>query len=339
MKKKVFGFGLAAIMSGVMAVGAFAGEATVDDVLAKYTEASSAVKEVTATVDMAADAAISVADEGSMSLNGNASMDIAVALDPMQMYVDAQMNGKMAMMDQEQGGEIAMTIYGVPGDDNGLVMYAGMNDGSGMEWAKSTIPAEAMEQMQALIANSAQFNAAELPITYTLADATTDVNGSECYVLGCTLTWEDAMNVYTAVMEKFADQLPEEATSQLPDADTLAMVGGMLNGLKFNIEIDVDTTTYLPMRAYMDFEGSDWVTLGAVIAAATGATNEDGSLPDVSLDVNDLHMEYIYHYDEPVEITVPDDVIEQAVDTGDATALANPAELMEEIESEIESEM
>ena len=61
-----------------------------------------------------------------MSLNGNASMDIAVALDPMQMYVDAQMSGKMAVMDQEQGGEIAMTIYGVPG--SAAESFAKMNE-------------------------------------------------------------------------------------------------------------------------------------------------------------------------------------------------------------------
>ena len=332
MKKKLIGFGFAAVMSAAMAMNAFAGEVTVDDVLAGYAEASKNAREATAVVEGKADAVITVEEQGSMTINGNADMNVAFSLDPFQIYTDAVMNGKMEMMGQEMGGEIAMTVYGVPEEDGTTTMYAGMNEGQGMEWFKTAMPAEAMDMMKSMMEN-VNFSPADLPIEFTLSDELKDVNGTECYVLNTTLTWEDVMNCYSVVLEKVSEMLPEEAKAQLPDADTLNMAGAMLSGLQFNMEMDVAADTYLPMYLHIDLEGSDWVTLGAVIASMTGAQGEDGSLPSISLDVNELYLDYTYDYTTPVEVTVPDDVIAQAVDEGGVEDLTT--DFVEELESEM----
>ena len=108
-----------------------------------------------------------------------------------------------------------------------------------------------------------------------------------------------------------------------------------LGGLKLNVEMDVDAESYLPIRLYMDMAGSDWVTLGAMIGGMMGLTNEDGSLMSISLDVNDLYLEYLYDYSTPVTVEIPQEVIDSATDMGSAADLAgSAAEMVGEVESE-----
>lgn len=327
MKKTLFGAALAACLSAGMVMGTFAGEMTAEEVFQNYIETSGTVEQVSSHVDAKIDAQLSVPD-AQMTLGGNGSMemDVAAVMDPLTMKAVGTMSGQM----MDQGGEANMEMYMVPDEDGSLKMYVGVDMGEGMEYGVSTIEPEVMEQIKGMMGNADMF--ADLPISFELADGTVEVNGTECYELVSTLGIEDIINIVNAAVEKAGDVIPE---GTMPDEETMAMVTSLLSGLKLNVAMDVDAESYLPIRLYMDMAGSDWVTLGAMIGGMMGLTNEDGSLMSISLDVNDLYLEYLYDYSTPVTVEIPQEVIDSATDMGSAADLAgSAAEMVGEVESE-----
>ncbi|MCR4960223.1 MAG: hypothetical protein K6A74_02125 [Lachnospiraceae bacterium] len=331
MKKKLFGLLLAAFTCGTMVMGASAAE-TADEIMAKYKEASAAVEEVSATVDMNADIQLSMEGQTFMSLTGNAAMNVAVDMDPLAIMETATMTGNMEMGGEgSQGGSLNMTMYMQPDENGAFAIYAGVDMGEGIEWMKQAMGEEETAKLMEMIEQAKSAQMPDLPVAFELAAEGADVNGTDCYVLNATLTWTDLMNVLTTVIEQNKDQLPEEVVSQIPDAETLNMVGAMFSGLKFNIQLSIAKDTYLPMRAYIDMEGSDWVTLGAVVGSLVAGDGGEGSAPNIGLDVNSLYMDYVYDYSTPVEIVVPDDVKAAAQDMGE---MGDYGELVEELESE-----
>lgn len=327
MKKTLFGAALAACLSAGMVMGAFAGEMTAEEVFQNYIEASGTAEQVYANVAGEIDVQLSVPD-AQMTLGGNGSMEMEVAatMDPLALKGVGKMSGQM----MDQGGEVNMEMYMVPDEDGSLKTYVGVDMGEGMEYGVSTIEPEVVEQIKGMMGKADMF--ADLPISFELADGTVEANGVECYALVTTLGIEDIMNVFNAAVEKAGDVIPE---GTMPDEETMAMITSLLGGLKLNFEMDVDTETYMPIRLYLDMEGSDWVTLGAMIGGMMGLTNEDGTLMSISLDVNKLYIEYLYDYSVPVTVEVPQEVIDGATDLGSAADLAGEAaEMVGEVESE-----
>ena len=333
MKKRWFGFLLAAVTTASMAFGAAGAEASVDEIMANYREASKNVKEVSASVDMDADVQLSAEGQTIVAVTGNAKMNVACTLDPLAVETTASMSGNMqAFGGQEESGSFDMTMYMLPDEEGTIVTYVGMDMGQGLEWMKQALDEATSKQLMDMIAQAGTAEMPDIPVAFTLADTHTDVNGTECYCLNATLTVEDILNVLTTVMEQYKDQIPAEVAGQIPDAETLQMVGSMLSGLKFNIEMDIATESYLPMHLHIDMEGSDWVTLSAIVAAALSeGAGEGEELPSMSIDVNSLYMDYVYDYSNPVEIVVPDYVIANAQDAGD---LSEYSEMLETLESE-----
>jgi len=329
MRKTLFGAAMAACFSASMVMGAFAGEMTVDEVMQKYVEASAGVTEANANAKGVADITLSMPEqETTMDIGGGLDLDMAFTLDPITVEVAGSMQGEA----MGEGGQVDMHVYMVPAEDGGLSTYAGVDMGEGMEWALTSIDAETVGQFQELLANKTM-DFSTLPISFELADGMADVNGTECYELVATLGWEDMLAVFQMAMEQAGDAIPE---GTLPDEETLQAFGTLLGGLQMNFTIDVDSETFQPAYARIDFEGSDWVTLGAVLASVMGATDEEGNLLPMSLDVKDLYLEYFYDYSTPVAIEVPQEVIDNAQDMGNAADLTSGAAEMvaEEIESE-----
>lgn len=327
MKKKLFGAALAAFFSAAMVMGSFAGELTAEEIMEKSKAASESLNEVSATVDGKADVTLAFPDQNmTLGVTGSMGMYVAATLDPLAALVEASMTGDM----MGQSGSMDMEIYMVPEDDGSLYVYAGMDQGEGLEWMLTSIDAKTVSQYTDMLKGGKAMS--DLPISFTLADGTVDVNGTECYSLVASLGWEDIMNLYKAALEVAGDAVPAES---IPDEETLASVGALLGGLVVNFEMDVDTEKYLVQKLHIDLNGSDWVTLGATIAAMMGMTDDSGNLLSVSLDVNALYLDYYYDYGTPVSIEVPQDVVDNATNVGSATDLTEMAATMvEEAQSE-----
>lgn len=339
MRKSLTGFALAFACAAVLTVPAFAGDVTVDDVLALYAEGGASVAEMLCDVDMAADVAITVpdaGDEGSIALNGNATMEMGMTLDPLAAQITMDMSGE----GMGQSGEIAMDVYMQTKENGAIGVYAsGDAMGEALDWQYVEIPAEEVTGFLDALKNQPANTEALSMIPFELAEDTVDVGGVECYELHAVLTWEELKGIISYAVEQAKGMVPEEQAASFENIDeTLEMAGALLSGLKINLEIDVDTETGKPARAYFDTEGSDWTILGALFAQYAGLTNEDGSLMNVDLAVNDLYLEYLYDYETPVEITVPEEAI--AAEANGTVIDENMAEgLLGEALEEAESEM
>ena len=258
-----------------------------------------------------------------ISLLGDMAMDYLK--DPMSVKVDGSMTLSVPGEDTEN---VSMQVYMVPGDQGDWECYAYADDGSESEWEYTSIPADQMEQILAL-ANSAELDYSQLPGTTTLAEEAADVNGITCYELTNTMTYADLEPIINQALEATGET---EDTEEIQS--TLSMVGMALDGVQLNTIIDIDAETYLPMKVRIDLKGSDFSMLSQILAYSFADTDDEGNavFPEISLDLGDLYMEFIYDYTEPAEITVPEEGLAAKADSdGDDTLIELEDKLMDEI--------
>lgn len=332
MKKNLIMTVLAAGGACVMMLSAYGAETTVDDVIKNYFEATKETK--SAVADMTMDADVSISMEGmeeDLAAAGHMDASLLFGLEPLQY----QMNANMAGSAMGQGGGLDMTMYMVE-EDGAIANYIGIQMGEDIQWIKQVTSAEDSAKILEMVANSAQIDMSDMPVTWTLADETTDVNGTECYVVNTTITSENIVPLYEYAMEKVGSMLPEEVTGVVPSSEDLESIVSIFSGIQINMEMDLSKETYKPMRMYIDTEGTDWTIVGAVVAQMMGATDENGDLLPLNVNVNSLFMEAVYNYDTEVAVTVPDDVKEAAQEIDPADLAADLEDVAEIVEGETE---
>ena len=337
MKKNVTGIALALTCTAAFSAAAMASDLTVDDVLALYSEGSAQVNEMNCDVDLGADIAITVpdldAEQGTISITGSAAMDMGMVLDPFAAHIAMDMAGSAV----GQNADVAIDMYMTKKDDGAIGMYmTGDAMGETLDWQYVEIPAEETASVFEMLKNrTVDMSAFQLP--FELGEGTVDIEGHTCYPLLATITWADLQNIINTALEQAGDALPEEVSGDNL-TQTLEMGGAILGGLVINLEIDVDSETGFPIRAYFDTEGSDWTVPAAMFAQYAEMTNDDGSLMNVDINVNDLHLEYLYDYDTPVEITVPDEAIaaEENGTTIDPSMVEDLGAEVEDLGAEVE---
>ena len=296
----------------------FDSAATVDDVMSKYMEASQDVAEVTANATLNAQIGLSMSSESSgtstLSVGGTGDFSVAYKLDPLSFSMSGGLN--VGMMGMEQAME--MEMYMVPAEDGTYELYSYLDDGTGGTWeytVSETDQDEIQQSINAIKAASGDLDLSKLPGTWTLGAEPVDVDGTSCYQLLYTITYDDLEPLIEDSMAAAGEEMSEE------DA---AMMEAVLSGLVFNIEVDVNDETYQAQRMYMDMSGSDLSGISTLIsmAMAQSADDSDGpvTMPEISLDVSNVYLEATYDYDTPVEITVPDEALQAKDGAGDAGA-------------------
>ena len=301
-----------------MMLSGFDSAATAEDVLNKYEEVSSSAQEFNADMTMAADISLAVEEYGmSLDITASGNLDMAYTMDPLAMG----MQGQVAVGFMGQNVDTNLQFFMVPEEDGSMVtyVYTEEEDEEGQKvgsWQKSGVEGENYQKLVEMLKNT-KVDFSELPVTFELAEAPVDVNGTECYQLTTALTWDDVV----ALIEYAVSKVDEETASQLPPTEELAQLSPYTEGLVLNLEMDVDTQTYQPARFYMDAAGSDWDTLSTVLAAAMGMTDEEGNPMAVNLTVSSLYAECLYDFSTPVSIVVPQEAIDTAVEVNAADAL------------------
>ena len=288
-----------------MIMGAYASEPSADEILQQYMAASVEATEVNCSADLKADVTIELPDmDTTFGLSAGGAMEAAATMDPLAAHV----SGNISFDAMGESGSYDIDMYMAPDADGSFGAYVNMDMGEeSTGWTYQAIDEETAAQILEVIEKAKDFDMTSLPLQFTLGDDTLDVNGHTCYRLLSSITWQDVMNLLPALMQAVSES--GEEIPEMPGEEELAQVGAIFDGLVINCEIDVDTESYLPMRAYIDTEGSDWTAIAAVFASYAGLTNEDGSLMNVNISVNDLYIDYLYDYDTPIEIVVPDEAL------------------------------
>lgn len=329
MKKHVLvSAAVLALGAGSMMLTGFDSAATVDEVVANYNEASKDLNSLSATADMDMGLNLGVDYEGStlnlaVSLNGN--MDISYTKDPLSMA----MTGNFTVNAMGEDTALEMKSYIVPGDDGCWDTYAWQDDGTGGEWSYEQIPAEQAEELMNMI-TEAQLDPDQFPIEYTLAEEPTDVNGTACYHLSTSIAYD--------LIQPILEEALSASTEDLDD-ETMAVVEAMLSGIVFNMEMDVDAETYLPLAASMNMDGSDFSAFSDLIGSMMASTDDEGNpvVPETTLEIPTMEMNMTYDYSAPEEIVLPVEALEAKENPDpEVQDIEDVLDMAEEMESEAE---
>ena len=327
MKKKLVLTALA-LGAGSMMLTGFDSAATAEDVMEKYAEASKNISSFHSDVDMNLSVGLGINMDGV-----NMNMDLGIlgdmAMDFIKDPVTAKIDGSMSVtIPGEEEESVTMQVYMVTGEAGDWECYAYANDGSEGEWEYSSIPAEQINQIMEL-ANSSAVDFSKLPGTVSLAENAVDVNGVSCYELTDTITWDDLEPLITQALEASGEAGENEEIQSV-----LSMAGMALDGIQLNMIIDIDAETYYPMKARIDFTGSDLSMLCQMLAYSFADTDDEGNavFPEISLDISNMYMEMAYNYTEPADITVPEEALSAKENSdGDNTLSELADEALEEV--------
>lgn len=316
--KKTRLFAAALFGAGAMLLTGFDSAATAEDVMEKYAQATKEATDFSAVMDLNLAVGIGMDVEGV-----NMNMDVALlgdlAMDFIKEPLSAKLDGAFSLTIPGEEMEDAKTqMYMVPGDNGSWDCFAYVNDGDDAEWEYSFIPADEMNQMLELL-NTTEADMSQLPGTLSLAADAVDINGISCYELTNTITYADLEPLLTEALVA-SGQFGDEEQVQ----STLALVSMALSDIQLNMVINLNTATYLPVKARIDFDGSNLTALSQMLSMTFAQTDAEGNaiFPDLTLDISNLYIEMTYDYTTPDPITVPAEGLqEKAESDGDDSLL------------------
>lgn len=313
MKKKLLS-GLVILGAASMLCG-FDSAETLDSLSAKMNEASADIKGATAEATFNLDAAVAISDgttNASLGVNANGGLNYLFSMDPFAMKADVDLTFSAL----GSGEQIKEEIYAVTDENGAMKMYMNVTDpGTGVDqWIVQTIEDLNINELIATAGTQTMSfsEMADWGITFALAPEAADVNGTECYLISATI---DSASFQTLL------QKSEEMTGQdiLSDPN-VSMVLSLLDGLKINVEYYVDAATYMPIKAHIDMNDSDFSMISQMLNGILGATaSDDAPASTIDLTVNDVSMDLSMNYGEAQTITVPQEALD-AEASGTATS-------------------
>lgn len=310
MKKKVL---LSALLMGAsaMMLTGFDSAATAEDVMAKYAEATKAISDFSADVDMNLAVGIGMDIEG-VGMNMDVALLGDLAVDFIKEPLSAKLDGALSLsIPGEEEENVEVQVYAVPGDDGALDCYAHVNDGGESDWEYTFVPSEQMSEITNMM-NNAEVDMTQLPGTLSLGAEAVDLNGVSCYELTNTITYADLETMISEALVASGQFGNEEEVQS-----TLAIVSMAVSDLQLNSVLYIDAATYLPIKARIDFNGSDLTALCQILSYSFAQTDDEGNtiFPDLTLDISNLYMEMTYDYTAPEEIVVPEEGLQEKADS------------------------
>ena len=324
MRKYLAGLAGTALAAAMMLTGVSAGELTAEDVLVGYLQSSMNVQEAYADVAMNLTVNIKETDayhqmrleqtneEGEtemppldQTISADMAMNMGFDLDPIALEVHANVNtGELA-------GNSTIEAYVVTNEDGSISAYIGP-DG---EWVVINVPAEESSKVtEALASVLAESEGADLgitaedlaglPVSFELRPETVNIDGTDCYSVYTVLYGPDIVDLIAAADTEgqLLSALNAQADTGITSYDE---VKEMADGLLLNIELDVNAEDFRVKALHFDMNGSV-ISPAIMEKVAPGA----GTLLTITLD--NASYDCVYNMDTPVEVTVPQEVIDNA---------------------------
>lgn len=289
----------------------FDSAATAEDVLAKYSEASKTTTEFTSDITVDADIDLEIPEmETSFKVKADGTMDLSATLDPVA--VASLTKANLSLMGQEMN--IGLDMYAVTMEDGSLGLYTKEDMGEGAEWSFTSSESPVSLDELTEMAQKVNIDFSQLPVTFTMAEEAVDVNGKSCYELTSSLTPDDIVALVQYAFKYASETAGEEMPVSEEDLESVTAMASYIQGLLLNITIDIDTETYKPVRLRIDFDGTDWAAIAPIIASLMDMTNEEGVPYTLNITANSLYAEFLYNYDEPVVIEVPEEALAAAAE-------------------------
>lgn len=337
MRKRILAT-IAAGSAAVLMLSGFDSAMTVEQLTENSRNAMAQMTSMSATMHGEAAAAVHVSQGGEngatmdIPMNGTLDMNMTFSMEPLQ----ADISFNYAVDAMGQGGSGSFQVYMVENEDGTGTAYAGQSaDGGQMEWNASTADAETFAQVKEAVkaamsgdlsalssmSGDSSFDPAALTAMMDkykeqfmgkaqLTPQSVTADGKECYELTADLNGDDISQVLTDVMS---------AAGQAVDTSSLQMIQPILGGFVLHMESRYDAQTFLPVDMVIDLGGSDFSALSDMIAGSMTGGAEGVS---ASVDVSALNMTASFKCNEPVTVTVPQDVIDAANSGSTGTDIA-----------------
>ncbi len=312
--KKQFLMGLAVVAAASMLCG-FDSAETLDSLSEKMAAAEVDLQSMSMNMDINLDAALNMSDgtnTTSMPITASGPMQIDYTLDPIAM----KMNGSYEIAALSEGQTTPIESYMTTGEDGTMTMY--IKDPMSGSWTAQSDPSgiNMKDLVDSATGQSISFGEmAEWGLNFELAPEAADVNGTECYLLSCTID----SNTLNTIMQKVSETTGQDLTAD----ENVSLVLNMLSGIVMNIEYYVDASTYLPAKMHMDLNGSDLGMISSLVSQmVAGATAEGAASTTVELVLNDCSVDATISYNSVDQIVIPDEVLAAPNADVDVSAIA-----------------
>lgn len=326
MKKKLL-FSTLTLSTALLLFPASANASSAEELLEKYTAATQNLPEFSMTSDL------NLAVGLGMDLDGaTVNMDVAFLgdlvldfiKDPLSMKADGSFQ---LSVPGESDESIDFQLYLVPGEEDSLDYYVYIKNGEASTWEYSSAPADTLSSITEAL-NGSSSAVSELPGTLTLEEESVDVNGISCQQLNWTLTYSDLETLILDALETSGlDEDAEELES------TLSLLSMALDGIQLNSRLFLEEATSLPAKIRIDFAGSDLSMLNQLLAYSLASTDDEDNtvFPEITLNIDNLYMEFTYDYNDVPEITVPEEALKEKEENPDASLEDLTSDLMGDI--------
>ncbi|MDO4476053.1 MAG: hypothetical protein Q4B59_04645 [Lachnospiraceae bacterium] len=299
---------LAATVAGVTLLAGAAGAQTAQEILEQAQKASSEVSNMTVDLVMNGQASMTVAgsdgQEQSVPVGGKLEMGVYTAMGmPMSVYTTGNMT--LNLMGFPINREITDTYVVITAD--GMDTYT-LDDTDPEAPAWMHIVQEGTEYGELVERSlSGEMSNMQLPMDYVLAEATQEIDGTECYVITAQMAASQMVEYVKSAMA-LAGNAGQEQMAVIDEL--LAKAGPYVDGLVVSFEEYVAVDTCLPVQMTLDLNDSSW---GPILDKAMELLASQLNMAGTSLSIDDASMSFTFDYYEEPGFEIPQEALNAPV--------------------------
>lgn len=244
------------------------------------------------------------AEPTSLPISMTGDFDVKSIVDPVQMSMDGTYNmsflGQAMDMDlemytvQSEDGQTMDTFSKLTGLPGSTAESQWTHNQADMTSLLKMFGAGSLEELQKMDSSD---TASSMNLDWTLDES------GDAYVLSGTVDFAEMLD---AISE---DELNVNGT-QAPQ-QSLDMIKLLLDGMTADISIDIDKETGAQTALHLDMSDSDLSGITDLISSflVIGNDSSGASMPDISVELNELSGDCVYTYNDVSEITIPADAL------------------------------
>lgn len=311
----------AASAASILLLSGFDSSLTVEDVQNNMQNAYSTMGGVSVQLTGNADVSIDMAagdQTQSIPLTGAIDCAVELTVDPLVMYVSANMNGDASAMGI--AGSMDMEMYLAGQDDGTGIAYMRMPFGEDTGWHAAQVGESEMSQITGIVTStfSGDTSAAaeglgidlaalteKVNANAQLAPAAVNVNGVDCYEIATSIDGTTLSDILSQVMSAIPSGM---------DETTLGMLPLLLGGIQIDTVTDCSVDSFAPVYSKIDLAGSDFSMIAMMFSSMMGMGSETEEAPEVNVSVNALAMEMNFS-EAPASIEIPAEALAAEVET------------------------
>lgn len=271
---------------------------TLGELDAKMSEAATDVASASFAMSFDVDIALDMGEEGGrlpVQASGQVALDYTAEPMACQVYgaVDASIVGTDV--------SVPIEAYVVPDLEGTPMVY--VKNPQDDEWEVSLGHDLDLSMLGGIGEGFSFTGLSALGVNLTLAPGTVKINNVQCYDISTVIDSDTVSGILATVGQM--------ANMDLLADENVSLMLTLLNGIRMNIHVYVNASSYKTERVHLDFNGSDLTSVNALIAALADEVT-DMSISGIELNVLAVDIDLGYNTVDAIELPV--DAFSKAID-------------------------